>query len=49
MEPLQARRAWSNVLQALKDHTVNLDYSTQQNYLPDLKKKYILLMIHKHP
>jgi hypothetical protein len=32
METLKARRAWSEVFQAMHEKTSNLGYSTQQNY-----------------
>jgi hypothetical protein len=32
METLKARRAWSEVFQALNEKTSTLGYSTQQNY-----------------
>lgn len=44
-ETLKAREAWSNTLQVLKDKDVKLDYSVQQNYLPDLKEKENHFMI----
>lgn len=45
MEIFKARRAWSNVLQVLKDHTdVNPNYCTQQNYLSLLKENKKLSM-----
>jgi hypothetical protein len=32
MENLKARRAWSEIFQALNENNFNLGYSTQQNY-----------------
>jgi hypothetical protein len=32
LETFKARRAWSEVFQALNENNFNLGYSTQQNY-----------------